>query len=247
MNQQNNIDLIEQYLNNELSESERQEVENQIAADQDLASEFERRQMAHQMLDFMVTENLRDQLKALEAEDTRVISMPARRRRLSMMAIAASVIILIGAFFFIMPGGGSLSNQQLALDLYETPTFTMRGGETENITTQITQGIQALNEKDYTAAIRDLEEVPADNEYYTMARYYLGHAHFLNKNYEAAENDFNEVAGANDIRFNDDAEWFKLLSCKAQNKTCEGLLETILQKPNHTYHQEALELQEKLK
>ncbi|MCB0669387.1 MAG: hypothetical protein KDC80_26365, partial [Saprospiraceae bacterium] len=115
MNQQNNVDLIEQYLNNELSEKDRQELENKISEDETLAAELERRQMAHRMLDFMISENLRQQLTNLEAEDTKVVRMPARRRSMYALAVAASVIILIGAFFFI-PTGGSLSNQQLALD-----------------------------------------------------------------------------------------------------------------------------------
>lgn len=242
MNQQNNVDLIEQYLNNELSEKDRQELENKISEDETLAAELERRQMAHRMLDFMISENLREQLTNLEAEDTKVVRMPARRRSMYALAVAASVIILIGAFFFI-PTGGSLSNQQLALDFYETPAFTMRGTDAETISGQVAEGINALNQKDYGQAISALQSVPADNEYYIISRYYLGHANFLNKNYAAAENDFSEVMNANDIRFQDDAQWYRLLSCKAQDQDCEDMLQTILQNPNHPYFEKASQLQ----
>lgn len=242
MNQEKNIDLIEQYLNNELSAGERQDLEEKISGDDSLAAEFERRQLAHQMLDFMVAENLRNQLRSLEAEDTRVIPMATRKRSLYVLAVAASVVILIGAFFFI-PTGGSLSNQQLALNFYEAPAFTMRGTDAGNISLQVAQGMEALNLGEYSQAVELLQNVPADNEYYVMARYYLGHAHFLNKNYPAAESDFNQVMNANDMRFQQAAEWYRLLSCKAQNQNCQEMLQLILQNPNHPYFNQASEIQ----
>lgn len=245
MNQQHNIELIEQYLNNELSEAERRDLEEKIAGDETLADELDRRQMAHSMLDFMITENLRTQLKDLEAQDTKVISLQSRNRRMYSLAIAASVIILIGAFFFIWPSGGQLSNQQLAMEFYETPAFSMRGADPQSVTVQIANALQAINAQDYNAAIQNLEEVSNDNEYYTIARYYLGHAHFLNKDYQAAESDFAEVIAANDLRYHDDAQWYQLLSCKAQNRDCEQMLQSILSNPNHPFNAQALEMDAK--
>lgn len=243
MNQQNNIDLIEQYLNNELSESERQELENQLATDHNLSNEFERRQTAHKMIDFMVTENLRKQLRDLEADETKVVPLSTRSRRMYALAIAACVIILIGAFFFIIPSGQNLSNAQLALNLYEAPAFTVRGTEGQTIQANIAQGVEALSNKNYDLAITTLEQVTPDNDYYTMARYYLGHANFLNRNFQLAANNFEDVIKRNDIRYVEDAQWFQLLSCLGQNNDCKDLLTHITQNQRHLYHSQALEIE----
>lgn len=243
MNQQNNIDLIEQYLNNELSESERQELENQLATDHSLSNEFDRRQTAHKMIDFMVSENLRQQLKDLEDEETKVVPLTSRSRTMYALAIAACVIILIGAFFFIMPSGQNLSNAQLALNLYETPAFTMRGTDAQTIPVNITQGVEALSNKNYDTAIATLEQVTPDNAYYTMARYYLGHANFLNHNFQVAANNFEDVIKSNDVRYVEDAQWYQLLSCLGQNNDCKDLITSIIQNERHLHHNQALEIE----
>lgn len=244
MNKQNNIDLIEQYLNNDLSESERQELENQLATDHNLSNEFDRRHTAHKMIDFMVSENLRQQLKELEAEDTKVIPMASRSRRMYVLAIAACVTVLIGAFFFLMPSGQHPGNAQLALNFYETPTFTMRGIDAQTINTNIAQGVEALNSQNYDLAIATLEQVPSDNDYFIMAQYYLGHANFLNHNFQAASNNFADVIKSNDVRYIEEAQWYQLLSCLGQNNACQELLTPITQNTRHLHHSDALEIQD---
>ncbi|MBK8501704.1 MAG: hypothetical protein IPL46_05570 [Saprospiraceae bacterium] len=243
MNQQNNIDLIEQYLNNELSESERQEVENQLATDHSLSNEFDRRHTAHKMIDFMVSENLRQQLKDLEAEETKVVPLASRSRRMYALAIAACVIILMGAFFFIIPSDQNLSSTQLALNLYETPVFTMRGTDAQTIDANVALGIEALTNKNYDQAIVTLEQVTSGNAFYIMAKYYLGHANFLKHNFQAALNNFAEVISSNDVRYLEDAQWYQLLSCMGLNNACQDLLSPIILNTRHLHHAEALEIQ----
>jgi TolA-binding protein len=240
MNQQDNIDLIEQYLNNELSESERNELEALLETDEVLANEFDRRQSAHQMIDFLISENLRSQLKNMEAEEHKVVSLVSRSRRMYALAIAASVVILIGAFFFLIPSGQNLSGQQLAMEYYESPAFTLRSSDDQLVEANLSAGIQALNSQNYDEAIQVLEEISSENDYYIMARYYLGHANFLTNNYTEAGNNFSEVVNSGDIRFLENAEWYELLSCLGQNTTCENLLDRILSNENHLHLSKAL-------
>jgi TolA-binding protein len=244
MDQQVNIDLIEQYLNQELTEKEKLDFENQIQKDQTLAAEFERRQTAHKMLDFMIGENLRSQLKSLEAQEAKVVTLAPRKRRIYTLAIAASVIILIGAFFFLIPGGGSLSNPQLALEYYQSPAYTMRGGNNETINANISQGIDALKAGNFSEATADLSKVPAADPYFVLAQYYLGHAQFSVKNYQAAMASFENVIKSGDIRYTEDATWYQFLSCLAQDGSCQSYLNNLLGNPNHSYYQKALSIQE---
>ena len=186
MDQQVNIDLIEQYLNQEMSERERLDFENQIQEDKVLAAEFERRQTAHKMLDFMISENLKSQLKSLEAQEAKVITLAPRKRKMSMLAIAASVIILIGAFFVLMPSGGSLSNPQLAQEYYQSPSYTMRGGNADDVSANVSRGVDALKAGQVAEATSLLSQVNQTDPYYILAQYYLGHAQFSVKDYAAA-------------------------------------------------------------
>jgi hypothetical protein len=75
------------------------------------------------------------------------------------------------------------------------------------------------------------------------ALYYLGHANFLNHNFQAASNNFADVIESNDVRYVEDAQWYQLLSCMGQNNACQDLLSPIIQNTRHLHHTEALEIQ----
>jgi hypothetical protein len=76
-----------------------------------------------------------------------------------------------------------------------------------------------------------------------MARYYLGHANFLNHNFQAAADNFADVIKSNDVRYIEDAEWYQLLSCLGLNNDCKDLLTPITQNIRHLHHSQALEIE----
>ena len=242
MDQKVNIDLIEQYLTNEMSEAQRVEFEDKIKNDEALAAEFERRQTAHKMIDFMVTENLRSQLKSLESHDTKIVSIQSRRRRMYTLAIAASVAILLGAFFLFIPGGSGLSNQQLAMQYYASPDFTMRSGG-DGVPAGIATAISDIQANDHDNAIDVLRQISSSDPYYILAQYYLGHAQFLAKDYSNALASFQRVADSNDIRYAEDAQWYGLLSCLSIEENCDSYLQVIVGNPNHAFYAQAIDIQ----
>ena len=124
------IDLIEKYLNFELSIEDAQALESRIEQDETLAAEFEQRQMAHKMLDFVVVKNLKEQLQGLE-EESKVVSIhQRRRRRIYTLSIAASVLVLIGVFSIFL-SGNQMMGDELAGNYYSVPDFSNQRGTTD--------------------------------------------------------------------------------------------------------------------
>ena len=240
MGQEENIDLIERYLDQKLNEKERADFEARLASDADFASDFEKHETTHKLLDFMISENLRSQLKSLESEDTKVVPMISRSRRLSFVAIAATVAILVGAFFFLRPG--NMSSQQLAMEYYETPAFNMRGVD-DAMPSGLSEGLKALQSGNFAEAITILESVDASDNYYTTSRYYLGHAYYGAGNYANAMTSFEMAANGGDIRLREDAEWYGLLSCLGANGLCDKRLQSIVENQTHAYQAKALQIQ----
>ncbi|NND34157.1 MAG: hypothetical protein HKN76_16335 [Saprospiraceae bacterium] len=244
MDQQVNIDLIEQYLTHEMSEAQRVEFEDKLKTDEALAAEFERRKTAHKMIDFMVTENLRSQLKSLESKDAKIVSLQSRKRRMYTLAIAASFIILLGAFFMLMPGGSDLSRQQLAMEYYASPDFTLRSGA-DVIPAGIAEAVTDLRSNNLNSAIATLEQIEISDPYYVLAQYYLGHAQFLSEDFSSAQASFQRVADSNDLRYLEDAQWYALLSCLSAEGACTSYMNAILNNPDHNFYQQTIEIQQR--
>lgn len=246
MSSQEKIEMIERYLANDMSEEERRGFEAEVGQDSDLASELERRQTAHKALDFLISEDLRSELKAMEAKEGKVVTMKTKRTSyIYKMAIAASFLILIAAFFIFGPGG-QMSGSQAALAYYESPDYSMRGSTNQVV--ELTSGLTALSNGDFEEAISQLSSITSDAEQYISATYYLAHAYFQNEQYGQAQERFEIVANSGDIRFLESAEWNLVLSCLAQeNSNCEQEIEKITSNPGHPYHQNTLMVVDELK
>ncbi len=245
MSNQEKIEMIERYLANDMSDEERRGFEAEVDQDSDLASELERRQTAHKALDFLISEDLRSELKAMEAKQGKVVTMKTKRTSyIYKMAIAASFLILIAAFFIFSPRG--MTGSQAALAYYESPDYSMRGSADQAI--ELTNGLTALGNGDFEEAISQLSSITPDAEQYISATYYLAHAYFQDEQYGQAHERFEIVANSGDIRFLESAEWNLVLSCLAQeNKTCEQEIEKITSNPGHPYHQNTLMVVDRLK
>lgn len=240
MDQMNNNDQIEKYLNNELTEAERTELENQMQEDDKLKEAFDRQQTAHRILDIAIAQNLKEQLVQLE-EESKVVSIKRHKsRRFSILqwAAAASVLLVVGFFAFFFQGGQS-DPGQLASAYYQMPDLNLQrsGGTTQEDV--LSRGLQALENQDYAAAVNTLDSIDSGNEYYLVALYYLAHSHYLQGNFAEAEEEFKRVSEGNDLRYQEDAEWYSLLACLQQDGSCTAKMDEIIQNEDHAYQSQA--------
>ena len=247
MDTNKDFELIDKFLNNELNENEFAEFERQMQENEAFAAEFEKRELAHKLLDFAIVKNLKEQLNELE-EQSKVVSLSSRRkRRMYILSIAASVLVLIGVFTIFMPGGGASGSELAALN-YNSPDFIgQRDGGLQDTGKQLMdQAASALKEGNYEAAIPLLNQIPDSSAFYLQAAYYLAHTDYLAERYAAAEQAFQEVANSQDIRLIEEAQWYALLACLAQDNDCSSHLDEIRNNSVHAFQAEAESIYQKL-
>lgn len=248
----NHIDLIEKFLNNELSQEDKQAFDQKVHTDSEFAHEFERRQAAHTAIDFLIAQSLKKDLEALEAEgqqEGRIISLQKRKRnRIVLLSLAASLLLLFGYFSLYYNSDPGSTGPQLAAANYETPDYNLRRGAPEvDFEDLLTKGINALKQKEYQTAIVALDSVTYGNEYYYIAQFYLAHAYYQAEQYEQAEQAFEVVSQGNDIRYQEDADWYGLLACLAQDGDCTDKVDQLANDDSHSYQQQAVSIKDELK
>ena len=258
MHPKEDIQQIEQYLNNQLSESEKIAFETRLNTEEDLKIEFDKHELAHRALDYMIAKSLKQQLEALEAEEkieeikeekeSKIVKMEPRNNRFQIMrwvAAAASIALLIG-FFFFNYGGSKYSGSELAALNYQLPESSARRNGIPVYPEVIENGLELLKAKDFNAAISTFSQVPESDDYYLEAQYYLGHAYYGIEDFGNAVQAFEIMAESNDIRYGQAAEWYGLLSCIAQNGDCKEKLNIITANKKHKFYKKAVQLKKKL-
>ena len=247
MNTKKDIEQIEQYLNNQLDESQRIAFESRLEQEKDFAAEFDRHETAHKVLDFVIAKNLKEQLLELEAESKVVQLAPRRRRWMVALSAAASVAILVGVFYMNF-AGGAMTSPELAYEYYELPEPRIRNANATVVYPEgLESGLAAMRQGNYTEAITALQSVPAEEDYYILAQFFLGHARYLTQDYPGAQSAFELVSTINDVRYQHEAQWFEALSCLAQNGDCKSRVEAIAADDDHDFNQQATKILRKMK
>jgi len=250
-----NFNNIEAYLGGNLSDSTEQA---RMEERGDLASTVEAYGVGEDAVEMLIENNLRAELKHLQSESiaAKVVPMapkerkltvatkqPVKRRNLfSNLAAAASVALLLGFFTF---QHSATSTESL---LAEHSTFMMpeanRSGDVTAIH-PLAIGMEAQRKEDYTTAINFYKNIPADNIRFNEAQFLLGHTYYENESYSEAINQFGKVVATGDIRYQEQAEFYQLLSYVGndqQETDFDTLMNKILADPAHNYHQKAKDL-----
>jgi len=247
----NHIDLIEKYLSNDLSQEEKQTFDQKVHTDNEFAHEFEKRQAAHTAIDFLIAQSLKSELEALEEEEQqggKVVSFQKRKRnRLVLLSLAASLLLLIGYFALNINGNSGLDARQLAAANYEAPNYRDIRGDKVDFEDLLTKGVNALKQKEYQTAITTLDSVAQSNEYYVIAQFYLGHAYYQAEQFTQAEEAFESVSSSSDIRYQEDADWYGLLACLANEGNCTDKIDRLAKDNSHSYQQQAVSIRDELK
>ena len=249
------LNKIEAYLNGDLSSSEEQQFDTEIAQNPKLAKAIDNYSIANDAIEILIEDNLRkelEQLKAEEASAGKVVSINKNRHQIkrrslrSYMAIAASLAILLG-FFSVQWAGNNYSNEALMEEVYGYKMPNVRAAN--NTPHPFAEGLKAYQAQDFSKASQFFEGIAADDSRYSEAQFYLGHTLYQGKNYMTSAAKFKQVVTANDVRFVENAEWYQLLSLLAagdRSKEFQSLLSQIANDKNHTFNNKAMQLQTKL-
>lgn len=236
-NSTNNIsEKLVQYLDGELSGSEKENIEKQLASDRDLQNELENLQLARGVVR---SYGLKQQVGSIHQQMINELQTPVRKissnRRIIRygIAIAASVLVVIlGAVIY---NSNSVSSEKLFAENYHSyeVSTTRNGGTTE------TAIEKAYKEKDYKQ-VTVLADTSINNikDLFLTAMAYME----LKNNVKAIEEykkviAKNESAGTNMLK--DEAEYYLALAF-LHNKDYDHALEMmnkIHNDPNHIYNE----------
>jgi tetratricopeptide (TPR) repeat protein len=220
---------FENYLNNELSETEKISFEKRLKSDTDFKQEFEIYKALETSLSSKFENEeaetaLRNTLSELGSKyikedkikkETKVISLMRYRK----LMVAASIALLIG--FFIFRNGTPVYGD---FSKHNNLELVVRGDNNETIK----KAQDAFNTRNYTTAFAQLtileEQFPDDTEIQLYKAICLLE---LDK-YSQAETIFNKISEGNSA-FSSKATWYKALSYLKQEKFegCKQVLKTI--------------------
>jgi TolA-binding protein len=250
------LDKIEAYLNGNMTAQEEKEFDAAIENDPELAAAVDQFGLANDAIEILIEDNLREELKSLQQEEAtadKVVSInrpqqQTKRRSLRVyLAAAASVAVLLG-FFGVNWAGNNYSNEAIKEDVYASYSMpNIRSGN--NQAHPFEEGLTAFESKDYNTAIQFFQGIPATDERFNEAQFYLGHALLENGSYQQASSQFKKVVDLKDIRYTESAEWYQLLALLSDGQLggdFQSLLSKIAADKDHTFNTKAVQLQTKL-
>ncbi len=254
MNLEMYIERIENYLAGALPAGERAAFEQELQSNDELRHAMDLYQIGNEAIELEVENNLRRELQKWAAEDAagqiaakqtgaRIVSM-----RTNWVRWAAAAAVFAGAVFFVWFWvNRQPSEQALFAENYELappPAFRAATG----VEHPLAQGFEAYENEKYQAAADYFQTVPAENERFGEAQFYLGHALVQLENYDAAIAAFDRSAQAGDEKYREKAEWNLLLAYLAAHRTgeeFEALLGKLAGDENHSFHAQAQALAQK--
>lgn len=226
MNNIDNTELIEAFLNNELGQEERAIFENRLQNEADLQEEVALHKQIKGFVKQHEVENLKSQVKTwLSEEATPKATMTVHKTRTftlnNIMKIAAAVVIVSGMGWYLftdkLSGGGS-QEQYLSELVSQNPTM-LQGSDDRSFWTE------AFRNKNYQQVIDSLEAKP---ERTPEEAYHLGLAYTATKNYPKAIEHFSSKI-VQDSVYSEKANWaIALIYLEQNNKAkAKSLLEKI--------------------
>lgn len=223
MKTNNYFEKIERYLEPSLGSEEKNALAKEIAQDKLLQEELAIQQIAKQVVETDIENDLRSQMRNLEAKSSasgkKLKTLPMRR----VLSIAAAFLILVVAAWFIFsqtstagsafqyafsPMEDSLS-PSIASELEETGF----GNVTEELK-QIQEGLNAYNSKDYSLAIAKLSPTATQSNYWQKDKIqlYLAISYLGEKNATSAIPLLEPLQNKAQFEEKIDAQWYLALA-----------------------------------
>ena len=249
------LDKIETYLNGEMTAQEEKAFDLEIEQNPELAKAVNNFGVANDAIELLIEDNLRkelNQFKSEEAASNKVVSInknkpQAKMRSLrSYLAAAASVAVLLG-FFGMNWADNNYSNAALSKSFYEEGynISNVRSGNGD--TNTLSEGLTAYEAGSFNQAITFFQSVQEGNPRYQEAQFYLANAFFENNNFSDASKQFQKIIDTGDVRYMENAEWYKILAQLAAGETVnQSLLNKIAADNDHIFNNKAIALQSKL-
>lgn len=246
--------LIEDYLEEILSEEDRKIVEKRLKSDSEFEAQFQLHQNIEGILEANEKLSLKQNWAMLMEEAEQEMKLEGEKPSLKVATknqkqttpsfgwrrIAAAILVfLIPTFLYFggMFNASQATPHELAMQYFEAPdniALSMRGTEdTDNeIATRQELAKQLYAQKDYQGALTTLEKLPIQDSSVNVSQVHfsMGVCHYLLKQYKEAAQDLLEVNPQEGIKAK--ANWYLALAYLQQNELVKAkqLLEEITKK-----------------
>jgi len=251
-----NIDKIEQYITGAMAAAERQAFEAEVASDPDLAEEVEAYRLAREAVELSISDQLRDQFRQwgeVEAtgtinEEAQVVRLRPRHSLRRVLAIAASVLLIlaVGSFWY---ANDQYAADQLAAGYFDSSSADTRG-PVNNQGHPLAEGLEALQSGDYAAADNYFQNIPATDENYADARYFLAQSLHLQGKTDESTDILRGLLDQANINLRESAQWLIVLNYlkngQVEDPEFQSRLNAIQADTGHSYYQEAEKLDRQL-
>lgn len=201
-----NINLIEKYLREELSDKDKQSFEQQLEKDTDLAEHFAVEKEIFEAVQIVAEEQFRGRLSKIQNKNTipkKIIPLYQRR-----WFLAASVLFLLGIAWFLSPKNEDLSPNELFAAHYIAPEFNVSRNNTV-IEERLVLAETSYRQKDYAKTIQTLESYQLSNSD-TKLNLIIGSCYLEMGQLSEAVTIFERIQQQSELK--DDATWYLALT-----------------------------------
>ena len=253
-----NFDQIERYLNDEMSESQRQLFEQTMEQDTKLAEEVRLQQFEESAIDLMIEDDFLDKISKIASEEKDKNNIvPINKKKSSFlhtrwiqMAVAASVL-LVAVFYINSLGSSDFNPTELAMNTYEKkiPNFSA---------VRSTDQLDAEEYNNYSAYISNKERHKMEEtirffktQEGSDALYKTAHAYLLNKDFDSAIETFlnYQSTASKTERDYSNASFYLGLSYlgKGDIEKTRSILDEVKGDANHIFQKDAKSILKALK
>ncbi|MDW3648228.1 MAG: hypothetical protein R8P61_14260 [Bacteroidia bacterium] len=235
-------DLIESYLDGEMTKVEKADFESRLLTEEGLQKGLDEMKHAKDFLEEGAGLFLKEKMQSFDLEKKEKIKPLFSWRILS---VAAVILLLIASFFWFK---GPLSGPEAVSENFEPYAATsLRGNaKMENL---FNQAVLAYERKDYNNAILFFSQLNADAPNYIESQLYLGNALLAIKDYSSAIAPLEIVSTSKDIRYAEAGDWYLLLAYlgNGQEEDFQQLAGQIETLSTHGYKERINELRAQMK
>ncbi len=231
------FDLLEKFIEKDLSSEEMISVKKLIASNKSLSKELQLRIDVNKALMEKDVMKLRSDLKIIYAEFERSQSGKVQHlisRNWHLAAASIAVLIMVGSF--LLSNLNRLSTDRIYEKYYTTEdaVITSRSGNFEN--SQLNIAVDKFQNNEFIEAIELLSPFKENH----LAQYYLGLSFMETKQFSNANKSFKKILEQKDNIFIEQAKWYKALCLlKLNDKEAASKLFSSILEDNNLYTENA--------
>ncbi len=243
MTHENHTEIIEQYINGELTGEVLQHFEKELKENNELAAEYILQKEIRATLSDKDIMELRDTLHEISRKHAAGRKAKARNRVL-VYSIGVTVVVVITVLYICFVFDNKPDNKEVFAMYYcHVDASPVKRGPSETIAEPVVAAFAEYDRGKYTEAIDMFNRIADTSQYYYVAKYYSGLAYIELKKYNEAITPLAIVEKDKENFFAEDAGWHIALCYLAldNKEKATELLNQIITK-DKTYRKQAEEI-----